>query len=200
MDFFFDPICPFAWISSRWILEVERQRSVDLRFGLMSLAALNENREVDPWYRKFNDYGWGPARVCAALLESANASKLAAFYTAFGRRVHVEGNPEGEFEYGLVIAQALGEVGLPAALADAAADQTYDDALRAYNDVAMDPVGEHLGTPTIHIDDQAFFGPVLTAIPRGEEALRVFDGARMLAGFPHFAELKRGREDELHKS
>jgi hypothetical protein len=190
-DFWFDPLCPFAWITSRWIGEVEEVRDIKTVWHVMSLAVLNEGRDLDAGYRELMDKAWGPVRVIIAAKEQHGDQVVKPLYDAMGTLIH----GGGEKDFGIVISKALAECGLPASLADAATTDAFDTQLRASHEEGISLVGQDVGTPVVAFNGTAFFGPVLTRIPRGEQAGQLWDASVTLASFPHFFEIKRSRSE-----
>ena len=192
VELWFDPSCPWAWLTSRWMTEVARIRDVEVRWNVMSLAVLNEGRELAPEYRELMKRAWGPVRVVTAAGVEHGPDVVKPLYDAIGSRLH-PGGRGGEVH--LVLQEALAEVGLAPDLIDAAASQAYDDKLRTSHQRAMDLVGDDVGTPVVSIGGVGYFGPVITPAPRGEDAGRLWDGFVLLTGVPGFYELKRSRTD-----
>lgn len=192
---YLDPTCPFAWIASRWLHEVATTTGLRVRRELMSLSVVNEGRELDEWYRDYNERAWRPARVAAALLASSDAHRWPDFYEAFGRRRHIDGLRDDARN----ITLTLDELGLPAGLADAAEDEGWDDDLRRRTATATAPLSEG-GTPALHIGGRGFFGPVLTAVPRGDDAVRLWEAVSILATTEAFSEIKGARHEQLQTS
>jgi len=190
VDFWFDPLCPWAWITSRWVLEVQKVRPVEPRWHVMSLAVLNEKREDLPEaYREGLKQAWGPVRVCVAAEAKYGPEVLGPLYTALGTRFHNEHQPKDR----PTIEAALAEAGLPAELADAMDSTEYDEAVRASHADGIDRVGYDVGTPVISVNGTSVFGPVLSPIPRGQAAARLWDGVLAIAETDGFFELKRSR-------
>jgi 2-hydroxychromene-2-carboxylate isomerase len=192
VDFWFDPLCPWAWLSSRWILEVETVRPLDVTFHLMSLAMLNEDRDISADYRARLEPGRGVGRVVMAAQVGHGDQVIPGLYTELGRRIHHEKRDRDR----AMVAEALIAVGLPTDLIDAWDDESWDAKVRASHDQGMNLVGLDVGTPVIRVGETAFFGPVVTPAPTGEEAGRLWDGVLLVAGIPGFYELKRTREEK----
>lgn len=193
-DMWVDPRCPWAWVTSRWLLEVERVRPVRGRFHVMSLSVLNEGREVPEKYQEAMVEGWGPVRVCIAAEQRFGTDVLLPLYNAMGTRIHHDKAGLGRE----MMLAALADADLPAELIEAADTADYDNALRASHQAGLEPVGTEVGTPVIHVPGPgggtvAFFGPVISPSPRGEAAGRLWDGVLAVAGTDGFFEVKRAR-------
>jgi 2-hydroxychromene-2-carboxylate isomerase len=189
VEMWFDPICPWAWLTSRWLMEVERVRDVEVIWSVMSLAVLNEGRDLPEGYRDMMDRSWAPVRVIMAAAREHGDKVVKPLYDAMGTRLH---HREID-DRALVIAESLQECGLPASLALFAGTDEMDAELRASHQRAIDLVGDDVGTPVISVEGVAFFGPVVSPAPTGEEAGRLWDGCLLVAGTPGFFELKRSR-------
>jgi protein-disulfide isomerase-like protein with CxxC motif len=190
VDFWFDPLCPWAWITSRWMLEVEQVRPVRTRWRVMSLAVLNENKDgLSEGYRERLAKAWGPVRVCIAAEQKHGADVLGPLYTAIGTRFHHEKAERDKATVGA----ALADVGLPAGLIEAYDSTEYDEALRASHEEGIQKVGYDVGTPIISVGELSIFGPVVSPVPRGEAAAKLWDGLLLIAGTDGFFELKRSR-------
>ncbi|TDD74116.1 disulfide bond formation protein DsbA [Actinomadura rubrisoli] len=189
VDFWFDPLCPWAWITSRWILEVEKLRPIEVRWHVMSLSVLNEDKEVPEEYREGLAEGWGPVRLCIAAEKEYGAEALGRLYTELGVRRH---HDRRKFDRAM-LEEALTAAGLDPELASAAQSTEFDDAVRASHKDGIDRVGQEVGTPVIEVEGSAFFGPVVSPIPRGEAAVKLFDGVVAVASTDGFFELKRTR-------
>ncbi|MSO27527.1 MAG: disulfide bond formation protein DsbA [Candidatus Nanopelagicales bacterium] len=193
-DFWFDPLCPWAWMTSRWMLEVEQVRDVQVHWNVMSLAVLNEGKELPPEYVELMTAAWAPVRVIVAAQLEHGDSVVLPLYTAMGTRFHHDQRKD----YDAVIVEALAEVGLPAQLAEVGGTTKVDEQLRASHHRGIALVGEDVGTPVICVpgpdgNPVAFFGPVMTPAPKGEAAGLLWDGTLLVAATPGFYEIKRTR-------
>jgi mycothiol-dependent nitroreductase-like protein len=194
MQFYFDPLCPWAWITSRWMLEVEKVRPVRVDWRIMSLAYLNlvqhEGKGLSEEYQERMNKAWGPVRVCAAAAADAGPAVLGPLYTAIGTRFHNQGRRDDP----AVVPEALQEAGLPVWLADAAETAEFDDVIKKSHHEAFDQVGLDVGTPVVRIRGKALFGPVITPAPKGEAAGELWDGLVLVSKADGFFELKRSRD------
>lgn len=189
VEMWFDPICPWAWLTSRWLMEVEQVRDIEVTWSVMSLAVLNEHRDLDAAYRSLMEDAWGPVRVIIAARESHGESVIKPLYDALGSRIHLR----KRHDWDAIMTESLEQVDLPASLAREAHHKKFDAALHRSHKRAISLVGNDVGTPVLAVDGVAFFGPVVSPAPKGEEAGRLWDGCRLVAGTPGFFELKRTR-------
>jgi len=189
IDLWVDPACPWAWMTSRWLLNAKTVRDIDVQFHVMSLAVLNEGRDFPEQYKELMAQAWKPVRLLIAAEQAHGNEVVEPLYSAIGHRYHVENNKD----LSVILAEALAEVGLPAELIGAADDSSFDEALKISHHAGMDPVGMEVGTPVIHVNGEAIFGPVITPAPKGEEAGRLLDGVLAVMSIPGFYELKRTR-------
>lgn len=194
-EMFFDPACPWAWMTSRWMMEAAQVRDLDITWSVMSLSVLNEGRDLDEGYTAMLERTWGPVRTIIAATqgladEEANTLRK-KMYDAYGQRIHLDGR--GSEDLPAITAEVVEELGLDPALTEAGTSDAHDQALRASHQRAMDLVGDEVGTPVVSVEGVAFFGPVVTPAPKGEAAGRLWDGCLLVAGTPGFYEIKRTR-------
>lgn len=192
VDFWFDPRCPWAWLTSRWLVEVTKVRPVRPRWHVMSLSILNEGRDLPEDYRRSMDEALGPVRVCVAAQQRYGDGVLGGLYTELGTRFHNEERPNDRG----TLEDALTAAGLPVDLGDAATDPAYDAMLRASHEEGISRVGTDVGTPILSVNGASIFGPVVTPAPAGEAAGRLWDGVLLVLGTDGFFELKRSRDRE----
>lgn len=189
LDLWFDTACPWAWMTSRWGLEVAKVRDIDVKFHVMSLNILNRDNDIPADYRELMDRALAPMRIVTAAIAEHGEQVAEPLYTAIGTRIH----PGGEKDFDKAVAEALDEVGLPSDLMKYGDRDDYDAALQESHDEALALVGDDVGTPICRVAGTAFFGPVVTPAPKGEDAGRLFDGVLAVASTPGFFELKRTR-------
>ncbi len=187
VEFFWDPVCPWAWITSQWVREVADQRQLDVDWRFIALRIVNEEKDYDkdfpPRYTEGHTLGLKLLRVAAAVRDRRGREHLDGLYSAFGTRIHVDGDAPSLRERA-GIAAIVKDLGLPEDLADAAEDEAWDDTVRADTKTALDRAGKDVGTPILTFappDGPSFFGPVVSRVPRGEEALRLWDAVREVA-------------------
>jgi 2-hydroxychromene-2-carboxylate isomerase len=190
VDFWFDPMCPWAWITSRWLLEVAPQRDLDIAWHVMSLAILNQGRDLSEDYKRRMALAWGPVRVVAAARQRYGDAVVLPLYTALGNQFHLSKQPLER----KTIEAALEHASLPADLADAMDSTDYDDALKASHEDGIQRVGLEVGTPIISVEGASFFGPVVTPMPTGEAAAKLWDGVLLVSQTDGFFEIKRTRD------
>ncbi|WP_433363650.1 mycothiol-dependent nitroreductase Rv2466c family protein [Streptosporangium sp. CA-115845] len=194
VDLWFDPFCPFAWMTSRWLLEVEKVRPIEPRWHIMSLNVLNEDKEIPDSYREMIAKAIGPVRVVTAVQEKYDSETVGRLYTELGTRFHNQGRVKELDTLRETVEEALEAAGLDRAFADAMDSTEFDEALRASHNDGIDRVGQEVGTPVISVEGVAFFGPVISPAPKGEDAGKLWDGVRLVAATDGFFELKRSRD------
>ena len=209
LEFFFDPICPFAWVTSRWVTEVAETRGLDVQWRFICLAIVNEATDYStfpPAYPALHGLGRRMLRVAAAAREIGGNEAVAAFYSAAGQRMHVEATSfavfGGEPIPDTLIAEVVAAAGLDPSLADAADDERHDVLLREETELAFSRTGRDVGTPILTFDpatdtEASLFGPVISKAPKGAAAIELWDAVVTLARTPGFAELKRSLRDPL---
>jgi len=197
LDFFWDPVCPWAWITSRWVHAVVDRTGIDVDWRFIALKIVNEEKgyapEVQERYLKVHGLGFSLLRVAAAVREKHGRAPIGDLYTAFGSRIHVEKDaPSLRTVDG--VAAVLAAHDLDPALAAASESDAFDDVVRADTELALARAGRDVGTPVLTFgppDGYSFFGPVIAKAPVGDDAVKLWDTVQTLASFPGFAELKR---------
>ena len=209
LDFFFDPVCPWAWITSRWVTEVAEQTDYQIEWRFISLKIINEDRDYGTdfptYYPTVHGLGFSLLRICAAARKSGGNQAVASLYTELGNRIHTGGlSKKIAADSGLdvallrssLISEAIAASGLDPKLAAAGEDESYDELIRTETETALTRTGKDVGTPILTFapgtdTENSLFGPVIATIPRGAQAVELWDAVRTMAAVPGFAELKR---------